>query len=190
MTNQAKVKAQWRMAVMVILLSLCGLRAVAAQSPRAEQEDSTRRLWNKQCEAARARIKKTTAKGQAPAAIPPAAAQPKAKSGATAPGAPSAQAVGGELIGVTFWRLRAATASDDQSKPRLLVQNAPGPYLLERVEADTPFSEGQLVRLSLEVPPAGDSYLYVIDREVYADGKRGDPRLIFPSQSTPLAATS
>jgi hypothetical protein len=74
-----------------------------------------------------------------------------------------------ELIGVTIWRIR-----DDQEKPTA-----------ERVTADTRFSEGERVRLSVEAPRIDDSYLYVIDREVYADGTTSDPYLIFPSQSTP-----
>ena len=73
------------------------------------------------------------------------------------------------LVGVTIWRLR-----DDQDKPTA-----------ERATADTHFTEGERLRLSIEVPRSSDSYLYVIDREVYADGSTGDPYLIFPSQSTP-----
>jgi hypothetical protein len=73
------------------------------------------------------------------------------------------------LIGVTIWRLR-----DGQDKPTA-----------ERATADTHFSEGERLRLSIEVPRSNDSYLYVIDREVYADGLTGDPYLIFPSQTTP-----
>jgi hypothetical protein len=74
-----------------------------------------------------------------------------------------------ELIGVTIWRLR-----EDQSKPTA-----------ERATADTQFDEGERVRLSIEVPRERDSYLYVIEREVYADGTTSDPYLIFPPQSTP-----
>jgi hypothetical protein len=93
-----------------------------------------------------------------------------------------------ELIGVTIWRLRPGTASDNPNRPRLLVQKSGGPaeyFLPERVEADTRFREGELVRLCIEVPRAADSYLYVIDREGYADATVGDPHLIFPAQSTP-----
>jgi hypothetical protein len=82
---------------------------------------------------------------------------------------PRETALNGELIGVTIWRLR-----DDQNKPTA-----------ERATAGTLFNEGERVRLSIEVPREGDNYLYVIDREVYADGTTSDPYLIFPSQSTP-----
>src|SRR5262245_60234508 len=52
------------------------------------------------------------------------------------------------LIGVTIWRLR-----DDQDSPTA-----------ERVTADTLFTEGERLRLSIEVPRSGDCHLYVIDR--------------------------
>jgi hypothetical protein len=82
---------------------------------------------------------------------------------------PRRTTVKGELIGVTIWRLH-----DDQNK-----------LMAERATADTIFNQGDRVRLSIEVPRESDNYLYVIDREVYADGTTSDPYLIFPSQSTP-----
>jgi hypothetical protein len=63
-----------------------------------------------------------------------------------------------------------------------------GQNTLERVAADTPFQEGQLVRISVEAPRVYDNYLYVIDREAFKDDKGerlGEPYLIFPSRSTP-----
>lgn len=75
----------------------------------------------------------------------------------------------GELVGVTIWRL-----PDDEDKPTA-----------ERATADTLFIEGERVRISVEAPRRSDGYLYVIDREVYADGSTSDPYLIFPSQTTP-----
>jgi Domain of unknown function (DUF4384) len=82
---------------------------------------------------------------------------------------PRGTALKGDLIGVTIWRLR-----EDQNKPTA-----------ERATADTLFNEGERVRLSIEAPRECDNYLYVIDREVFADGTMGDPYLIFPSQDTP-----
>ena len=52
----------------------------------------------------------------------------------------------------------------------------------ERVASDTPLAEGQKVRLSVEAAQAG--YLYVVDRDEYADGTKSDPCLIFPTQRT------
>ena len=41
---------------------------------------------------------------------------------------------------------------------------------------------GEKIRLSFEAPQAG--FLYVIDREKYADGSLGEPYLIFPTTRT------
>jgi hypothetical protein len=55
----------------------------------------------------------------------------------------------GELIGVTFWRLRSATVEDKQDRKRLLLQQVSdqnSSFLPERVSADMRFKEGSLVR--------------------------------------------
>jgi hypothetical protein len=85
-----------------------------------------------------------------------------------------------DLLGVTIWRLRPAASSDD-TQARLLEHEADTDTVLvaERVPSDTKFKEGQKVRLSIESPRTG--YLYVIDREQYADGTFSDPYLIFPT---------
>src|ERR1044072_2842906 len=85
-------------------------------------------------------------------------------------------------VGVTFWRFRRSTATD---KTKELVEDEDGPveWTLERIEEGTPLAPGQRVRLSIEsLSRAG--YLYVIDREQYADGSLGEPVLIFPPQKT------
>lgn len=85
-------------------------------------------------------------------------------------------------VGVTFWRFRRSTAAD---KTKELVEDEDGAveWTLERIEEGTPLAPGQRVRLSIEsLSRAG--YLYVIDREQYADGSLGPPVLIFPTQKT------
>jgi hypothetical protein len=52
----------------------------------------------------------------------------------------------------------------------------------ERIEADTPLKIGDRVRLTVESPRAG--FLYIIDRELYADGSLGEPMMIFPTTRT------
>jgi hypothetical protein len=81
-------------------------------------------------------------------------------------------------IGVTIWKLRPAAASDTA---RLLVQDPQGAaqWTPQRVEAGTPLALGDRVRVSVESPR--DGYLYVIDREQYADGTTSEPYLIFPT---------
>jgi hypothetical protein len=85
-------------------------------------------------------------------------------------------------VGVTFWRFRPATAAD---KTKELVEDEEGSleWTLERIEEGTPLAPGQRVRLSVE-SLTRTGYLYVIDREQYADGTLGDPVLIFPTQKT------
>jgi hypothetical protein len=85
-------------------------------------------------------------------------------------------------LGVTVWRLRAAKPGEPA---RLLVQEADAPakaFTPERIGAGTPLAVGDRVRLSIESPRAG--YLYVVDREQYADGTTGKPYLVFPTTRT------
>ncbi|MGH9841613.1 MAG: hypothetical protein ACREEM_22915 [Blastocatellia bacterium] len=189
MTNRTEVSTtiktrvaqtrQFALPLLLILLCLCGLPAFAAPSPQ-EEKDSERRLWNQQFQEAR---KKTIVKARTKAAAPQPAAKQETKPAATNTSAPPAQAVNDELLGVTLWRLRKTAGREDQDKPRLMVQK--DEYVPERVNAATPLNEGQLARLSIEAPRETDGYLYVIDRELYADGTTSEPYLIFPSQSTP-----
>jgi len=87
-------------------------------------------------------------------------------------------------VGVTIWRLRPSTASDEKAT-RILEQEEDqreSALTPVRIEADTLLNAKDKVRLSIESPRAG--YLYVIDREVYADGTRSAPYLIFPTLRT------
>ena len=122
---------------------------------------------------------------------------------ATILNAPAAETA---ALGVTLWLLRAPAEVKPEAKPvtpaangasgsrsisasdetaRVLVKKKIGSsersevMVPQRIEADTPLRVGQLLRLSLEVPQ--DGYLYVVDREKYADGTIGAPYLIFPS---------
>jgi hypothetical protein len=94
-------------------------------------------------------------------------------------GGGAAQAAVAEL-GVTVWRLRPAASDDDGS--RLLVQEDSGSkgWIPERIDADQKLAVGDRVRLSFETPLSG--YLYVLDREEYADGRYSDTYLIFPTR--------
>lgn len=87
------------------------------------------------------------------------------------------------VIGVTLWRLRPAQSADNQDA-RILEHKAAKntEWTAERIEADTRVSEGERLRVSIESPSTG--YLYVIDREQYADGSLGDAYLIFPTART------
>ena len=82
-------------------------------------------------------------------------------------------------LGLTIWRLRRAAAAEIGE--RIIVQEDGGivEWIPERVEAGRPLRDGEKIRLSFESQQAG--YLYVINREQYADGSMGEPLLIFPT---------
>jgi hypothetical protein len=85
-------------------------------------------------------------------------------------------------IGVTIWRLRPSLPRDDGARI-LVMESAQTTHLTpERVEHDTVLRVGDRVRITVESPRAG--YLYIIDRELNADGSLGEPYLIFPTTRT------
>jgi hypothetical protein len=87
-------------------------------------------------------------------------------------------------VGVTVWRFRPTTTAD---KTKELVEEEdaqPTQWSLERIGEGALLSPGQKVRLGIE-SLSRDGYLYVIDREQYADGSFGDARLIYPTKRTP-----
>lgn len=89
----------------------------------------------------------------------------------------------GTEIGVTIWRLRPSRPEDDAGARLLVMQDDnQTQWTPERIEADTYLKVGDRVRISIEAPRNG--YLYVVDREQYADGSVGDAYLIFPTKRT------
>jgi hypothetical protein len=90
--------------------------------------------------------------------------------------------VGGDdsLVGITVWRLRPSQAGDQAQVRELLHEDAEAQqFTPERIAANTALHDGEKVRISIETARTG--YLYVIDREGYADGSKGDPLLVFPN---------
>ena len=80
------------------------------------------------------------------------------------------------VVGLTVWRLRRASATDEV---RQLVRNENGEWTPERISSNSPLQEGQHVQITIEAPRSG--YLYVFDREMYADKSLGEPYMIFPT---------
>lgn len=83
-------------------------------------------------------------------------------------------------IGVTIWRL---------SPGECPIQDCPVPTgnkslvdTATRIEDDSPLSTGERVRLGLE-SLSHSAYVYIIDREQFADGTLGDAYLIFPTRN-------
>jgi len=81
-------------------------------------------------------------------------------------------------LGITIWRLRPLRSNESPGGARMLVREKSTELIPERVEADTTFREGDLIRLTIESPQAG--YLYVVDRDLFADGSVGPAMLIYP----------
>lgn len=71
--------------------------------------------------------------------------------------------------GVTIWKVERIGSGPARRE------------VAKRVEADTQFREGDLLRLSIESPRPG--YLYVINRDWFTDGSAGgETNLIFPQR--------
>ena len=143
----------------VLLLFL----ALAAQAPAQQPGDAdlrTRQLWD------------TTLLDKRPAPAKPAARK-----------RPTSAPVTGALVGITIWRLRPSKPGDSR-EVRAMIHEESGveEWTPERVASDMPLAEGQKVRFSTEAVQAG--YLYVIDRDEYADGTKSAPYLIFPTTRT------
>jgi hypothetical protein len=88
-----------------------------------------------------------------------------------------------EELGVTFWRLRPVKDADGDV-PTFPVKVGSGTqnWAAERVKSSTRFNPGDRVRFTIEASRTG--FLYIADREVYADGTYGDAELIFPTLRT------
>lgn len=134
----------------------------------AQESDTTRKLWD-------------TAFIDQPKR-PAGASSAKRRYRIATPNVPPDRVVADTVVGVTLWRLRPSKSTD--TGERILVQEGSESFdwIPERVEADTKLTAGTRVRLSVEAARPG--YLYVIDREQYADGSLGEPYLIFPTTRT------
>lgn len=143
-------------ALFVLLLAAEAFPPCLAQqpAPAADDEVRTRELWNTEFRRRRSLPKQEVTRPPVPA--------------------PS-------FVGVTVWRLRRSRPADAPGV-RLLVHETDrsAEFTPERVDPATPLAEGDRVRLSIECGQPG--FLYVIEREKYADGSLGDPYLIFPTQ--------
>jgi hypothetical protein len=154
-----------RIFIILILIS-----ASASFIATAQNDERTRKLWDT-------------------AFITPAATKQNAgrrrRSGAyrvATPNVPTNNVAPDTVVGVTIWRLRPANRLD--SGERLIVHgdSSTKEWLPERISANTRLVEGDKLRISVEA--VRDGFLYVINREQYADGSLGEPYLIFPTTRT------
>jgi hypothetical protein len=157
--------------IMRIILSLVLLFLVTGSLVLAQKDDeATRKLWDT------AFISSSSAKKAS------SHRRSRSKYRIATPNVPVDNVAPDSVVGVTIWRLRPATRSD--SGERLIVHddNATKEWVPERISATTKLGAGDRLRISVEAARSG--YLYVIDRELYADGSLGEPYLIFPTTRT------
>ena len=159
------------MKILTALFLLITLTASASFLATAQKTDeATRKLWDT------AFI--------IPAANKPTASRrrPGGRYRVATPNVPVDNVAPDTVVGVTIWRLRPANRAD--SGARLIVHddNSTTEWLPERISSTTKLAQGDRLRISVEAVRSG--YLYVIDREQYADGSVGEPYLIFPTTRT------
>lgn len=147
----------------LVLLILIAVPVLVAQNP----DDMTRKLWDTAFTGTSA--KKNTRRRATSYRL-------------ATPNVPTNNVAPETVVGVTLWRLRPARQSD--SGERLIVHddNSDNEWIPERISASTRLVQGDKLRISVEAVRGG--YLYVIDREQYADGSLGEPYLIFPTRRT------
>jgi len=148
-----------RVILIFALLVLLGL-SISAQRP----EDMTRKLWDTAFSSST--TKKSTNRR-------------RAYRNAT-PNVPVNNVAPETVVGMTLWRLRPPRRAD--SGERLIVHDDNTEWVPERISATTRLGQGDRLRISVEAVRAG--FVYIIDREQYADGSLGEPYLIFPTKRT------
>jgi hypothetical protein len=156
--------------VAVFGLAVLGLLSSLGASSFGQKEDTTRDLWDTAFSPGRKNPKRADQRGGArDYRVATRAISPNGVTGDT-------------VVGVTIWRLRPA--DEEVEGERIVVHESERDeeWIAERVTGGTRFAEGDRVRLTIEAARTG--YLYVVDREQYADGTLGEPHLIFPTTRT------
>jgi hypothetical protein len=147
-----------------LLAAVCLLMLSAAGAAAQNNDDGTRGLWDTAFLQQRPVGRAANARRHT---YRPAAANKTARVETIATRA---------VVGITVWRLRPSANGDEV---RQLIHGQQGEWTPERVSAEEPLREGERVQITVEAPRSG--YLYVFDREVYANKSLGDPYLIFPT---------
>jgi hypothetical protein len=157
-----------RRAAVLCALALCAVSLAAAQATQDEQ--TTRNLWDTAFNTTKRKPKRpgrNTARDSYRVATSR---------------VPTAGVSRDSVVGVTVWRLRPSREADEGERMIVHEGSDAAEWIPERVPGNAGLSEGDRVRLSIEAARTG--YLYVIDREQYADGTLGEPYLIFPTTRT------
>ncbi len=149
---------------MRVILSLTLLALLVLSISAQRPEDMTRKLWDTAFSSST--TKKSTNRR-------------RAYRNAT-PNVPVNNVAPETVVGMTLWRLRPPRPTD--SGERLIVHDDATVWVPERISATTRLGQGDRLRISVEAVRAG--FVYIIDREQYADGSLGEPYLIFPTKRT------
>lgn len=164
------IRATRLLVVGICALALCSV-CLVARTQNTQDEETTRKLWDTAFSATRRKPtrtgRKTAGRGNYRVATP-----------RISPAGVSSESV----VGVTVWRLRPSREADEGERIIVHEGSDAAAWIPERVPGNAGLSEGDRVRLSIEAARTG--YLYVIDREQYADGTLGEPYLIFPTTRT------
>jgi len=164
-----RIRAARLRAGVMCALALCSVSLVAA-TQSTQDEETTRKLWDTAFSSTR---RKPTRSGRNTARRSYRVATPRVS---------PVDVSGDSVVGVTVWRLRPTRVADEGERIIVHEGSDAAMWIPERVTANAGLSEGDRVRLSIEAARTG--YLYVIDREQYADGTLGEPYLIFPTTRT------
>src|SRR5262249_2532491 len=148
-------KGESLMTRLVCMLSLAFCLAPCAQAQR------TRGVYPEEF------VKARPAKGHAPTNA--SRHTPYRRTSAKIAAAPDAKEFA--QLGLTIWRLRPATAADAGKRSIVHKESEDVELIPERLPAHAPMRIGERIRFSFESPQAG--YLYVINREQFADGGFG-----------------
>ena len=157
-----------RWAAGICALALCAVSLAAAQATR--DEETTRNLWDTAFNTTKRKPKR------------PGRNTARSNYRVATPRVPTAGVSRDSVVGVTVWRLRPSREGDEGERMIVHGGSDAAEWIPERVPGNAGLSEGDRVRLSIEAARTG--YLYVIDREQYADGTLGEPYLIFPTTRT------
>ena len=148
-------------AAAAVIVVAAGTHLALRADQKPPREEGTRQLWDDDFAKGRPEAPQTKPTTRHPRVARPASPAPPAS-----------------YVGVTLWRLSPAPATADSRSAT--VSGGGQRWAAQSEQIDREMDEGQQVRLSVEVSRPG--YLYVVDREVYADGSQGDPVLIFPTR--------
>jgi hypothetical protein len=167
MTPGKKTFASQRI-LMASTMVLCLACLLTASTQQPQQEETTRHLWDTAYieQGNKATTKRTARRSYR----------------VVTPHVPVVGVSPDTVVGITLWRLRPSRKAD--TGERIITHDGPESmeWLPERVASNGRLAEGDRIRMSIEAARTG--YLYVVDQELYADGSKGEPYLIFPTSRT------